>query len=43
MRRLTYVSNKTKRPINQIIKEAVIEYTAIMISKLDETTENKNP
>lgn len=36
MRRLTYVSNKVKRPINQIIKEAVIAYTEAMISELND-------
>ncbi len=38
MRRLTYVSNKVKRPINQIIKEAVIAYTTTMIAELDTDT-----
>ena len=35
MRRLIYVSNKTKNPINQIIKEAVVEYTTVMIARLE--------
>ena len=34
MRRLTYVANMTKRPINQIIKEAVGAYTTTMIAEL---------
>ena len=34
-RRLTYVSNKTGRPINQIIKEAVAHYTTMMIERLE--------
>jgi hypothetical protein len=31
MRRLTILSNRVKRPINQLIKEAVESYTAMMI------------
>lgn len=42
MRRLIYVSNKTKRPINQIIKEAVIQYTTIMIEELDGDKSNES-
>jgi hypothetical protein len=44
MRRLTYVSNKVKRPINQIIKEAVIAYTTTMIAEIDaQADEDSSP
>ena len=33
--RMTYVSNKLKRPINQIIKEAVVAFTTTMIAEVD--------
>jgi hypothetical protein len=44
MRRLTYVSNNTKRPINQIIKEAVAAYTTMMIGEIEQQAkENTSP
>ena len=34
-KRLCRVSNRLKRPINQIIREAVVKYTTTLIAKFD--------